>query len=72
MHTHKSPFMEEVTIAIPCSNCGNILEVKVDKLNFNLWYQGIISSKEAFPYLTEKERKMVVSRKCWFCEEEGK
>lgn len=71
MNTTKSPFFEDITIAIECQNCGNIMEVTVNKLNFNLWYQGIISSKEAFPYLTEKERRMIVTHKCWICDVEG-
>ena len=69
MHTHKSPFMQEITFAIACNKCGHHIEITVDKLNYNLWYNGVISSREAFPHLTEKERKMVVTRRCWECEE---
>ena len=67
MNIQKSPFDETISFPIVCSDCGNILYVRVNKLNYNLWYQGVLSSKEAFPELSDKERNLLVFRKCWYC-----
>ena len=67
MNIRKSPFDEIIALPIVCSNCGNILYIRVNKLTYNLWYQGVLSSKEAFPELSDKERNFLVFRKCWYC-----
>lgn len=58
---------KEITVVTACPFCGHANEVEVNEMDYFDWQDGELA-QNAFPYLSDDEREMLISGicpKCW-------
>lgn len=50
-----------------CITCGQVVDILVNKEDYDLYKQGIVKVQDAFPYLKPAEREMLISGICGDC-----
>ena len=60
--------MNEITVKIPCVDCGRVIEIKVKESDYSEWMLGTTKHvQDVFPYLTAGEREMFITGICEDC-----
>lgn len=65
----ESPKRPDITVSlrIECELCGGEFTVEVGKEDYDRYRATSVLCQDAFPYLTEDERELIISQTCGPC-----
>lgn len=62
--------MRTYQLVVSCDGCRDLIDLYVVEADYSLWAGGHVLAQDAFPYLTEGEREILISGLCDVCWEE--
>lgn len=57
----KHPIVKGVIVTKICKTCGQVIDIEVNKIDYDRYKAGLIKVQDAFPYLTADEREMLIT-----------
>lgn len=59
--------MTKLIVTKICRTCGQVIDIEVNKIDYDRYKAGLIKVQDAFPYLTADEREMLMTGICGDC-----
>lgn len=53
--------MTKLIVTKICRTCGRVIDIEVNKIDYDRYKAGLIKVQDAFPYLTADEREMLMT-----------